>query len=144
MWTILLFITGCLALWRCSVAGWDLWQYERLGPEVPASVTSWEMLPKGSQYALRATYSYEYGGKSWTGKTQLRKPYYLNRASAEGEIQKMSGMPWVVWVDADHPKCSSLEKHFPLRELFYAVCLLGIFLYFVYLKIHLELLSRAW
>ena len=139
----MLFITGCLALWRSSVAGWDLWQYARLGPEVPASVLSWEMVPKGSKYALRASYSYEYAGKSWTGKMLFGKPYHLNRASVEGEIKNMSGMPWVAWVDADHPKYSSLEKKFPLREVFYAGCLLGVFLYFVYLKIHLEFLSRA-
>ena len=143
LWNILLILIGALALWRASVTSWDLWQYNRLGPEVQATVTALELVPKGSKYALRAQYSYSYGGTTYTQTMLLSKPYYFNKSSAEAEIQKMTGMPWIAWVDAKNPSFSSLEMKFPLRNTFYAACLIGILLYFIYLRIHVELLARS-
>lgn len=143
LWRIILGLTFALALFWSFKGGRAYWNYQRLGPEVEAVVENIELVPKGSKYALRAFYSYKYGKKSFTGKTLFRKPYYLNRASAEAEVKKLSGMQWVAYVDSHHPKVSSLEKNFPLKELFYAFCSLGIFFYFVYLKFHVALLSKS-
>lgn len=143
LWKILFLVIGALALWRVISASQGLWEYYRLGPEVAAKVTHWELIPKGSKYALEATFSYDYRGKSYSTRTVFAKPYYLNRGSAEQQIQKMSGMSWTGWVDADHPEYASLEKNFPLKETVYALCLLGILLYFVYIKFHLELLNKS-
>lgn len=143
LWKILFLVIGALALWRTTTATIDLWQYHRLGPEVTAQVTSWELLPKRSKYALEASFTYDYRGKSYNSKTVFSKPYYLNRGSAEEQIQKMSGMKWNAYVDAGHPHYASLEKNFPLKESIYALCLIGILLYFVYIRFHLELLNRS-
>lgn len=143
LWRILFVILGGLALWRVGAVSLDLWSYYRLGPEVPAQVVHWDLIPKGSKYALKASYAYTYGGKKYEAATQFAKPYQFNRQAAEEEIKKMSGFQWTAWVDHDAPQVSSLEKNFPLKESMYAFCLLGIFLYFVYLKFHLELLSRS-
>jgi hypothetical protein len=143
LWMFLFLVIGGLALWRSSTASIGLWEYHRLGPEVAAELTNWELIPKGSKYALEATFRYEYRGKSYNGRTVFGKPYQLNRQSAERQIQRMSGMSWTAWVDARHPQHSSLEKKFPLKESFYALCLLSILLYFVYLRIHLALLERS-
>lgn len=143
LWTLLLFFTGCLALWRGSVAGYDLWQYARLGPEVPAVKVEFEVVPIGSRYVVEGQYLYVYAGKQWAGKTRLSGPAHLNRGSTEIEIQRMEGMDFTVWVDASKPAVSSLEKVFPLKKTFYAICLLGVFLYFLYLRLHLSLLSKS-
>ncbi len=143
LWNLLLILTGCLALWRGALAGWDLWQYGRLQMEVPAKVVSFSIIPKGSKYALEGAYTYVYQGHEFKRKTLLSGPYHLNKASAEIEIKKMEGMPWSAWVDARKPAFSSLENNFPYRKIFYGVCLIGIFLYFVYLRLHLQLLFRS-
>jgi hypothetical protein len=143
LWKILFLVIGALALWRTVTASLGLWEYYRLGPEIPAKVTHLELIPKGSKYALEATFTYEYRGKTYTAKNVFRKPYYLNRASAEDQIQKMAGMPWAAYVDHSHPHYAALEKNFPLKESVYALCLIGIFLYFVYIRFHLELLARS-
>jgi len=144
VWKILFLVIGSLALWRSVTATLDLWEYYRLGPEVRAEVTHWELIPKGSKYAIEATFSYEYQGKSYEACTLFGKPYHLNRESAERYIQKMSGMKWSAWVDAKKPHYAALEKSFPLKEALYAGCLIAIFLYFIYIRFHLELLaSRA-
>lgn len=143
LWKILFLVIGALALWKSIGATRGLWEYVRLGPEVSAQVTGWELIPKGSKYALEATFSYAYRGKDFTTRTVFSKPYHLNRESAEEQIKKMSGMSWAAWVDPEHPQHASLEKIFPLRESVYALCLIAIFLYFVYIRFHLELLSRS-
>lgn len=143
LWKILLIVVGALAVWRGAGATCSLWDYLRLGPEVSAQVSSWELLPKGSKYALEAAFTYSYRGRDFTTQTVFSKPYFLNRASAEEHIQNVSGMSWTAWVDPAHPEHASLERIFPLRELIYALCLVAIFLYFVYLRFHLELLSRS-
>ncbi len=61
---------------------------------------------------------------------------------AESAEKNLKGMDWQVYVDPKNPGYSGLESHFPLREIFYGICLLGVFLYFVYLRVHLELLSK--
>lgn len=130
LWNFLLILTGGLALWRGAMAGWDLWQYGRLEMDVPVREASFVVVPKGSKYGLEGSYSYVYQGQEFAGKAFLSGPYYLNRSSAEMEIRRMDGMSWVVWIDAKKPTVSSLERNFPYREIFYAICLFGIFLYF--------------
>ncbi|MBS0628666.1 MAG: DUF3592 domain-containing protein [Verrucomicrobia bacterium] len=143
LWKILFVVVGSLALWRSATASLGLWEYYRLGPEVSAEIIQWELLPKGSKYAIEATFAYDYRGKNYTTRTVLGKPYHLNRGSAEHYIQKMSGMKWTAWVDADRPHYAALEKNFPLKQTVYAICLVGILLYFIYIRFHLELLARS-
>ncbi len=143
LWSVILILTGMVALWRTGIGAWNLIEYNRFGPEVQAEATRYEIISKGSKYALKAYYTYSYGDKTYASSKVLSKPYYLNKAAAEGEIKKMLGMPWAAWVDPKAPGVSTLELAFPLRDCFYAICSLGVFLYFLYLKIHLELLSRS-
>lgn len=143
LWRILLILTGGLALWRGGDAALAYWDYSRYQVETPVKITAFEIIPKKSQFALKGIYTYNYGGKSFQGSSMLAKPYYLNRASAEMEAQKIQGMEWTVWVDAKKPSASALQKIFPLKSIIYAICLLGIFLYFVYLRFHLLLLSKS-
>lgn len=142
VWKIFFLVLGALALWRAGTASYALWEYSRLGPEVEAQVFHWELLPKRSKYAIEASFNYEYRGKNYTARTVFGKPYHLNKESAERYIQKMSGMKWSAWVDANQPQHAALEKNFPLKQTVYAACLIGILLYFVYIRFHLELLER--
>lgn len=143
IWRILLFITGGLALWWCFVASLSYWDYVRYGVETPAIISHFDINAKGSKFALRGYYTYVYDGKNFNGTSYLPKPYYLNRASAEREVEKMKGMHWNIWVDAKEPTASALKKLFPIKDIFYALCLIGVFLYFTYLRFHLTFLSRS-
>lgn len=143
LWILLLSLVGGMALFWSISAGRELLSYGRLGPEVAVQITAWDLVPKGSKYALRASYSYEYGGQKFTGQTEFPKPYHLNKRSAEKEIEQVGGMQWVGWVDARHPEVSSIDKQFPLKKVCYAALLVGIFLYFLYLHFHVELLTRS-
>lgn len=143
LWVLLMIITGALALWRGVTGGVALWEYTRLSTAVPAHVEKIEVVSMGSKYALEVVYSYGFQEKTYTKKTLLRGPYHLNRSSAEKTANQIKGMQWLAYVDPTHPGRSALENVFPLREVLYGACLIGIFVYFLYLRIHLELLSRV-
>lgn len=142
IWNFLLILIGGLSLWRGIAAAKELWNYNCLKIEVPASQVFFEIIPYRGKYALEGSYAYEYGKKSFQGNIVLSPPHHLNRNSAEQEIKRMEGMQWNVWVDPIKPSNSSLEKNFPYRNVFYAVCLLGLFLYFVSLRFYLQLFAR--
>jgi len=142
LWTFILILSGALALWRGTVGGLAYWNYQRLSTAVPGQVRSLQVVPNGSKYALQASYSYGFQGKTYAKKTLLAKPYYLNRSSAESAASQLKGMDWQVYLDPRKPSFSALDLHFPLKEVFYGICLIGVFLYFVYLRVHLEFLSK--
>ena len=143
LWGILLVLTGVLALWWGVIAVGKNLTYWRLSEEVSATVQEMDIIPRGSKFALRAAYSYSHSGKSFTSSALFKKPYHLNRRSAEQEVEALRGMKWTAWVDTAHPEISSLQKDFPLKESLYAACLICIFFYFLYLKFHLQQFSRA-
>ncbi|NGX39817.1 MAG: hypothetical protein KR126chlam1_01151 [Chlamydiae bacterium] len=143
LWTILLVITAGFALWRGGIGVRSFFYYQKLGTEVPAQVSQVKVVPLKGKYALEAIYTYAYGGKNFTKNQFLGKPYYLNKSSAEREAIIRTEIEQRAWVNPKAPAFSSLENKFPLRELFYGICAVGIFLYFLYLKLHLELLERS-
>ena len=142
-WIILLALTGGLALWVGGSATFSLWRYNQISSEVPAQIAKTEVIPVKSKYALRVTYSYSFGGKKYHRAQILPKPYYLNRNSADRARLARSGMISSAWIDAKSPQISSLERELPLRLLVYGIAVLGVFLYFLYLRVHLELLQRS-
>ncbi len=116
-------------------ASLDLWGYLRLEKRTIASVHRWKVIEKSSsQFALRASYSFEFQGKSYRGKTTFSKPYHLNHLSAEKQIKSYNSQIWPVWYQSSHPDHSSLDRVFPLKKCLYTLTALGIFFYFVYLK----------
>jgi hypothetical protein len=116
-------------------AALDLWGYLRLEKKSIATVDKWRIIEKSSsQFALRASYTFNVQGKTYQGKTILSKPYHLNRISAEKQVKIYTAQQWPVWYQPSHPKNSSIEHIFPFKKCFYSFMLLGIFFYFIYLR----------
>jgi hypothetical protein len=127
----LLAISGGCALWFAGSSCLDLWTYSRLDVRYPAKIFKWEIERKSaSQFVLIAHFIYEVRGETYQGKTRLKKPYYLNEASAEAKVKEFETKCWAVWVDASFPQFSSLERSFPLKNVLYGVICLGILVYF--------------
>lgn len=128
---ILLGLSGCIAAWFITTAGWDLYQYSRLDSVAKAEVRSWKIDRLGtSKFGIIAVYAYEVNGQLYEGRSAFKEPYFLNQPSVESEIKKLDLRPWQVWYRANDPAHSSLKKNFPGMKLFNAVLTLGIFIYF--------------
>lgn len=136
---MVLILAGGMVLWRSGTALVDLWRYWQLNTEVPASVEKWEI---SADYHPVGVYSYAYQGKIYQGKSSYGKAM-PNQYAAHDEIQTFKKDNWSVWINASHPSHSAMMRVFPLKELLYAACTLGIFLYFLYLKFYSDSFSSA-
>ena len=113
----------------------DLWNYWKFEKKSMARVDRWMIIEKTpSQFAIKARYSFLYQGKEYDGKTTFSKPYHLNRPSAQKEMKAYASKPWPVWIRPSRPEQNTLQHRFPLKKCLYSLMVLGIFLYFVYLK----------
>jgi hypothetical protein len=138
--SLLIWLSGLMMGGFLVSASMDIWRYLRLEERVPASVEKWKIIEKSSsQFALRASYTFEYQGKVHQGKTTFSKPYHLNRPSAVKQIHSLNQKPWTVWVHPGYPDHSSLEKNFPLKKSLYSLMTLAIYFYFIYLRLRYAL-----
>ncbi|HSX12291.1 MAG TPA: hypothetical protein VLF61_02245 [Rhabdochlamydiaceae bacterium] len=134
IWRIVFICAAALCLWRIGLAVNAAWHYWRLNTPISVTVNSWDIAQVGSsEYALIASFSYEFEGQRYENKIMFDKPYHLNRYAAQAEIKKWSQKSWTGWLDAKNPQFSSLEKQFPYLTIFYAFISLGVLLYFFYL-----------
>lgn len=133
--SLLVWVAGILTAYFLVTAAVDLWSYGKFEKKSIAVVDQWTIIePSSSQFAIQADYSFTYQGKEQRGKTTFSKPYHLNRLSAEKQIKTYALQQWPVWVYPRHPEQSTLEHVFPLKKCLYSLMVLGIFLYFIYLK----------
>ncbi len=83
---------------------------------------------------LKLIFPFENQGYTYQGKTTFSKPYHLNRLSAEKQIKIYTTRQWPVWYQESHPEQSTIERTFPFKKCLYSLMVLGVFLYFVYLR----------
>lgn len=137
--SFLLWIAGFLTAGFLISTSLDIWTYSCLQEKAPAQVYKWKIREKSSsQFALKASYAFDYQGKTYLGKTRFAKPYHLNRLSAERQVNILKQKNWTVWVQPGHPEHSTLERLFPLKKCIYSLMVLGIYLYFAYLRLSLK------
>lgn len=135
VWFLLVFISGAIALWFCSLAIMGSWNYLRLAGKTTALVDTWEVQEiNSSRFQVLAHYSYQVLEKSYQGQTFFKEPSYHNRPSAEADIQKLKDFEWDVWFDPKHPEVSSLQRIFPFKDCIYGLLTLGVFIYFLILR----------
>jgi len=133
--SLLVWVAGLITAGFLLSAALNLWGYMRLEKKSIATVEKWRIIEKSSsQFALRASYTFNAQGKAYRGKTTFSKPYHLNRISAEKQIKIYANQQWAVWYQPTQPKNSSIEHIFPFKKCLYSLTVLGIFFYFVYLR----------
>lgn len=135
IWTLLLALSGTVALWYTGQAALHLYRYNSLSGEGEAHIEQWGVRKDGaSKFALVSNYYYIIDDKAYKGTTAFTQPYYLNLPSAEQEIQKINCQTMPVWFNPSKPQISSLHKEFPTKNCFNSVITLSIFIYFYFLK----------
>lgn len=141
-WTALLLVIAVCALWYSSKATWALYSYYRTTEQVEVTVKDWTPVTSGRSQTLQAQYSYEYDGVLYEGSSILKDERFRNPWSAQERIKKLETETIKVWVDPSSPGYSQLVREFPYVTCAYAVALIGLFLYFFWLKRYCESLGR--
>jgi hypothetical protein len=138
IWVGVIGLVAVLALWFVVRAGCEVYRYLQLDKVVEVSVESWSVEERGSnQYAVMATYTYDLGGKNYSGKEQVGGKYPNPWAAGEAK-NRFATQKWSAWVNPHHPEKSVLEKHFPVKKTVSALVLLGLALYFLLLGLYMR------
>lgn len=133
-WRIFLLIVAISTLWYSFVAWHAYYRYSHLTAYTVPSAMSWEIEEKSEEnYLLKASYRFDFQGKSYPGISILTDEPYRNRWGAEQAMRENPTKEWRVWFDYHNPHYSSLQKNFPLKECLSAVFLWGLLLYFLWL-----------
>lgn len=134
-WTFLFMAAGLITAWFGGQAAYKLWEYSRLDSHAAATIKDWRVRQKGSSYLIQAAYTYQVKGIDYRGKSTFEKPVYLNRDSAEADIEKWAHLQWQVWVDTKNPARSTFQKMFPYKSSIYGLISLSVLIYFYFLKL---------
>lgn len=122
-------------------AGWFSWsaiakvtRYYSLQQKAEISDAAWRIAKRDEEnYRVEADFSFEYGGNTYRGSELFEKPLYPNPWAAEYAMKKLESETKEAWFNPRNPRFSSLERKFPLKTVIYAITLLGLWLYFVWL-----------
>jgi Protein of unknown function (DUF3592) len=138
-WTIFLTVLGLVALWYGSVMLYRVFEWNRLRAQPVLTKVLWTVQEQSSErFVLKADYSFEVDGKVYSGTHLFKDSPYRNAWGAEHALIAYQNQSWHAWFDPSNPTHSSLEKRFPLKDCVYAITLLGIFLYFLFLSRWIE------
>ena len=138
-WGAIFILTGLISVFLASKLSVQLWDYFSLDAKVPASFMEWKVVEKDpSSFALAISYQFYDRDQTFSGFTELAKPYFLNAPSAEIAKKQFSEKSWEVFYRYSNPKMSSLQKLFPFKEGIQFLLALGVLIYFVCLKKMIE------
>ncbi len=120
-------------------AGKQVGEYLSLNTQTRALVENWQIIRKAEDsFAIEVSYQFYVKDREFVGKTEFIKPYFPNEESARKAIQKLSLQPWAVFFHKENPEKSSLQRKFPFQGCIHAFLVLGLLVYFVFLKKWLE------
>lgn len=138
IWAIFIVLIALFAFWFVIRAGQALLSYYQFSTKVAVVMEKWSVEEiKSDQFAVKATYSYEYSGKNYQGSDRAGA-LYPNPWAAENAQKQLARKTWGAWINPSHPERSVLEKRFPYKRVISSVVLLGILLYFSALGIFLR------
>jgi len=119
------------------IAFYQLHTYYSLSEKTNPSKIEWFVEELSSDdFRVGATYSYVIKDQEYTGETIFRDKRFRNPMTADDEWKLKSAKISDVFYNPANPSESSLEKHFPVKNLLYASFLFLLFLYFLGLGIY--------
>lgn len=109
-------------------------EFYQLDEKTPLENITWDIYSKNEEtHLFKTSYSYTFQGNHYTGDYLFKKPVFINVLGAKHALEEFSQGYKEAWVSSQHPDRSSLEKHYPLKELVSTAVLWAIFVYFLLL-----------
>lgn len=138
-WKALIGLSVVVTLWFTVKSGRDLQRYLSFSRETPIKVHEWghSEIGRGS-YGVRASYTYEVNGQKYGGTHVFTAPIFMNAEAVDKQLHKWDKLRWSAWYNPAHPEKSSLQHNYPIKSTIQALLSLGILLYFVWLRFHVE------
>jgi len=105
----------------------------------PAIVNEWKVEEiQSGNFVIRASFAFQVDGQMFYQNFTFPEPVCQNKYLAHSLIKKWKKEVWQVWYNPKHPKIASLQRQFPIKTGIYFALSVGIFLYFLWLKIYIQ------
>lgn len=129
---LVLCMTALIALWYTGRLLMLLSEYWKRDLALVAQVTQWRVEEiSAEEYALEASYTYEFNGIQYAGKTLFDAPTYLNAYAAHADLDQWNGHAWEAWIQESCPSNATLQRKFPTKPLVQALLTFFVFVYFL-------------
>ncbi len=133
-WRLFLCLVAVLTIGYSAHALYKYYVYTALSSVVQADQLDWHIDQRGeSEFLIEATYHYHVKEVVYTGKSAWEGRKLLNLYAAQQAIEDAKEELWDVWYSPKDPSWSSLQRDFPLKEIFSSFLLWGITLYFIWI-----------
>lgn len=134
VWQAFLLVVLACTLYYTGLAAYRYYVYASLSGHATATLMDWDMIKHmEDDYTLETAYRFKVGDKEYKSTMEWSSTHYLNDYAAKEAVADAKRSLWTVWYNPSNPDYSTLEKHLPTREVFSALFLWGLFLYFMWL-----------
>lgn len=131
----LLVVTALVSVFFLGKSSLGIWGYFSLDGKAKAFTEGWKVEEKdSSSYSILVSYHFFVEKERVEGQTELVKPYFLNKESAEKAVKKLSSQNWEVFFCKRSIEKNSLQRTFPFQQCIHAFLVLGVLVYFALLK----------
>ena len=135
IWYFFISLSCFIALWFSSKTFIDIVRYQRLEKIAPIIVTRWEIEEKKEGiFFVGASYKYKVENEDFEGKATFSRKFFNYHAAFDYLNKLAQKKDLVAWYSKKNVRKATLEKHFPVKNLVYAVVSTAIFIYFIILK----------
>jgi hypothetical protein len=137
LWQGFLIVVLAGTLWYSGLALYRYYIYKGLSTQASVLTMQWEINEAASdKFIVEALYKFTVADKTYVGETAWDDRPYLNDWAAREVITEKAKQTWRAWYDPSNPNHSSLKRDFPLKETLSAICLWGLFFYFILLGLY--------
>lgn len=134
LWRAFLIVIFAITLFYSGSALYRYYVYKSLSAVTVPKVLEWNIVKEmDARYILETAYQFVVAGKEYQGTAVWHDEIFVNEYGAQEAIEESNGKRWEVYYNPSDPEESSLQRKLPAKEGLYAMFLLGLFLYFLWL-----------
>lgn len=131
----LVIVTALISVFFLGKASVGVSDYFSLDRKARAFPEGWKIEDRdSSSYAILVSYHFFVEKERFEGQIEFAKPYFLNKEFAEKAVKKLSSQSWEVFFSEKDPLKNSLQREFPFKLCIHAFLILGVLVYFIFLK----------
>jgi hypothetical protein len=136
VWLVFFAISCAITLVYNVIAVYKFYAYSRLTETVNAAQVNMQVLELSSdKYSIQADYTYFVADHSYDSSGIISNRFFVNRYAADQALTELSNKPTLIWYSPVKPNFSALHHDFPYRDIFYAIALIALQLYFTWIGI---------
>jgi len=141
-WIIILAMLGIAMLWLGGKSSYRLYQYVWVYRQcAEAKIEAWSVQQRESNYGIYVHYTFSVKGVVCEGEGFVQGCQFPNPWVAKSVMERLQNkhVDLRVWYNPKDCSKNVVEKSFPWKDCVYFMILVGIYVYFIFLRRYVEL-----